>query len=154
VLQVQVRGGAAGQALDVGALTLGYTDLLASQPVATSAVVRAVVSADLAEVQANQDGEALVYAARAQAGANTQQAVDALKRGDRAQARRLFELNKSLIDASGRARGAPAVDQDLAAQDSLIGGLEAARDEGAVNSYSKSARKKARLDFGLLNSTY
>ena len=154
VLQVQVRGGAAGQALDVGALTLGYTDLLASQPVTTNATARAVVSADLAEVQANQDGEALVFAARAQAGANTQQAVDALKRGDRANARRLLELNKSLIDASGRAKGAPAVDQDLAAQDLLIGGLEAAQDEGAVNSYSKSARKKARLDFGLLNSTY
>lgn len=154
VLQVQVRGGSDGQALDVSALTLNYTDLLASQPVTTNAVVRAAVSADLAQVQAKQDGEALVFAARAQAGANTQEAVEALKRGDRGQARRLFEANKGLLGTSGRAAGAPSVAQDLAEQDNLIGGLEAAKDEGAINSYSKSARKKARLDFGLFNSTY
>jgi Ca-activated chloride channel homolog len=154
VLQLQVNGRTDGQALDVSAITLNYTDLVASQPVTTSAVVRAAVSADLAQVQAKQDGEALVLAARAQAGANTQAAVEALQMGNRSEAKRLFEANKGLLGSSGRAAGAPSVANDLAEQDQLIHGLEQAQGEGEVNSYSKAARKKARIDFGLLNSTY
>lgn len=154
VLQLAVTGTSAGAAVDVGALTLNYTDLVASQPVTTAATVRATVSEDARVVQDNQDGEAIVFAARAQAGANTQAAVDALRRGDRRQARQLFEDNKKLIGGSGQAPGAPSVTGDLEAQEELIHGLEQANDEGAINSYSKQARKKARLDFGLFGSTY
>lgn len=97
VLQLSVDGASDGQTLDVSQMTLAYTDLLASQPVTTNAFVRASVTTDSTLVQTKQDGEALVFAARAQAGANTQAAVDALKRGDRAGARQLFEANKKII---------------------------------------------------------
>ena len=120
----------------------------------TNALVRANVTGNSTVVQQNQDGEALVFAARAQAGANTQAAVDALKKGDRAQARQLFEANKKIINGSGSVAGAPSVADDLQEQDKLIQGLDSANDEGSINSYSKDARKKARLNFGLFGSTY
>lgn len=154
VLQLSVDGTSDGQTLDVSQMTLAYTDLLASQPVTTNAFVRASVTTDSTLVQTKQDGEALVFAARAQAGANTQAAVDALKRGDRSGARQLFEANKKIIGLSGKAAGAPSVAQDLQEQDKLMMDLEAAQDEGSINQYSKQARKKARLDFGLFGSTY
>jgi len=154
VLQLSIDGARDGEALDVSALTLNYTDLLASQPVTTNALVRATVSSDATVVQQHQDGEALVFAARARAGANTQAAVDALRKGNRAEARQLFEANKTIIGGSGKVPGAPSVAGDLEEQDKLIQGLEQANDEGSINSYSKGARKKARLDFGLFGSTY
>lgn len=154
VLQLSVDGTSDGAAVDVSQLTLNYTDLLASQPVTTNALVRANVTGNSSVVQQNQDGEALVFAARAQAGANTQAAVDALKKGDRAQARQLFEANKKIINGSGSVAGAPSVADDLQEQDKLIQGLDSANDEGSINSYSKDARKKARLNFGLFGSTY
>lgn len=154
VLQLSVDGTTNGQTLDVSQLTLAYTDLLASQPVTTNAFVRASVTSDTTIVQQKQDGEALVFAARAQAGANTQAAVDALRRGDRAEAKQLFEANKRIIGGSGSVQGAPSVAKDLAEQEQLINDLEAAQDEGSINAYSKQARKKARLDFGLFGSTY
>jgi Ca-activated chloride channel homolog len=154
VLQLSVDGTTDGMAIDVSQLTLNYTDLLASQPVTTNALVRANVTGTLSVVEKNQDGEALVFAARAQAGANTQAAVDALRKGDRAQARQLFEANKKIINGSGSVAGAPSVADDLQEQDALIQGLDSANDEGSINTYSKDARKKARLNFGLFGSTY
>ncbi len=154
VLQLSVDGTTDGVAIDVSQLTLNYTDLLASQPVTTNALVRANVTGTLSVVEKNQDGEALVFAARAQAGANTQAAVDALRKGDRAQARQLFEANKKIINGSGSVAGAPSVADDLQEQDALIQGLDSANDEGSINTYSKDARKKARLNFGLFGSTY
>ncbi|MDP1920339.1 MAG: VWA domain-containing protein [Myxococcales bacterium] len=154
VLQLSVDGTSDGAAVDVSQLTLAYTDLLASQPVTTNALVRATVTGNSSVVQQNQDGEALVFAARAQAGANTQAAVDALRKGDRVQARQLFEANKKIINGSGSVAGAPSVADDLQEQDKLIQGLDSANDEGSINSYSKDARKKARLNFGLFGSTY
>jgi len=154
VLQLSVDGTSDGVAVDVSQLTLNYTDLLASRPVTTDALVRANVTGNATVVQQNQDGEALVFAARAQAGANTQAAVDALRKGDRAQARQLFEANKKIINGSGSVAGAPSVADDLQEQDTLIQGLESANDEGSINTYSKDARKKARLNFGLFGSTY
>jgi hypothetical protein len=143
-----------GQTVDVSQVTLAYTDLLASRPVTTIASLQAQVSGDAVLVQQKQDGEALVLAARAQAGANTQAAVDALRRGDRAEAKTLFEANKRIISGSAAAQGAPSVEADLQQQDTLIKDLEQANDEGSINAYSKQARKKARLDFGLFGSTY
>lgn len=154
VLQLSVDGTTDGVAVDVSQLTLNYTDLLASQPVTTNALVRANVTGNSSVVQQNQDGEALVFAARAQAGANTQAAVDALRKGDRAQARQFFEANKKIINGSGSVAGAPSVADDLQEQDKLIQGLDNANDEGSINTYSKDARKKARLNFGLFGSTY
>ncbi len=154
VIEFAVNGQKDGQVLDVSQLSLAYTDLLASQPVTTNAFVRSTVSGDSRLVETKQDGEALVFAARAQAGANTQAAVDALRRGDRGQALQFFEANKRILNESSKAAGAPAVGKDLAEQEELIDGLNQANDEGAINSYSKQARKKARLDFGLFGSTY
>lgn len=154
VLQLSVTGTADGEVVDVSQVTLNYTDLLASQPVTTQALVRATTSTSLALVQQRQDGETLVLAARAQAGANTQSAVEMLKRGDRSGARRLLQENKAIFGTSGGVKGAPSVEGDLAEQDQLIQGLEEAKDEGSINSYSKQARRKARLDFGLFGSTY
>ncbi len=154
VLQLSVDGTTDGVAIDVSQLTLNYTDLLASQPVTSNALVRANVTGTLSVVEQNQDGEALVFAARAQAGANTQAAVDALRKGDRVQARQLFEANKKIINGSGSVAGAPSVADDLQEQDKLIQGLDSANDEGSINTYSKDARTKARLNFGLFGSTY
>lgn len=154
VIEFAVNGQSDGQAIDVSHLTLNYTDLLASQPVTTNAFVRASVTKDSTLVQQKQDGEAVVFAARAQAGANTQAAVEALKRGDRVEAKQLFEANKRIITGSGGVKGAPSVSVDLEEQDRLIQGLDQANDEGSINAYSKQARKKARIDFGLFGSTY
>jgi Ca-activated chloride channel homolog len=154
VLQLSVDGTTDGVAVDVSQLILNYTDLLASQPVTTNVSVRAKVTGNASVVQQNQDGEALVFAARAQSGANTQAAVDALRKGDRAQARMLFEANKKILNGSGSVVGAPSVAADLQEQDTLLQGLNSANDESSINSYSKDARKKARLNFGLFGSTY
>jgi Ca-activated chloride channel family protein len=154
VVELSVHGAQRGQVIDVSHAALNYTDVLASHPVTTTVLVQATVTTDENAFRANQDGEALVFAARAVSGANTRDAVDALKRGDRDRARQYFEANKKMLTSFGSVRGAPSVSKDLSDQDDLIRGMEQAQDVQGVSGFSKEAHKKSRLNFGLFGSTY
>ncbi len=154
VMQVRLTGVNVGETLDVSGVSLDYTDLLASRAVKTEALVRAQVSDRPDVVLSNRDKDAMVYAARARAGQNTQSAVQALKDGDRARAENLMQQNALFFEEAAQAAGTGAVAGDVREQEQLIDGLRKAQSDDQVNAYSKGARKSARQGFGLIGSTY
>ena len=154
VMQLRVTGNSNGQTLDVTQTSLEYTDVLASRAVTTETALRAQVSDKADVVLTNRDKEAMVFAARARAGVNTQNAVEALKQGDRGKAEQLMKQNAVYFDEAASAAGAGAVKGDQQEAAALFDGMKAAKDEGQINEYSKDARKKARVNYGLMGSTY
>ena len=154
VVQLRVTGATPGQTVDVTQSTLDYTDVLASRAVKTQTVLRSQVSDKADIVQNSRDKDAVVYAARARAGLNTQNAVEALKQGDRGKAEALMRQNTVFFDDAASVAGGDAVINDQHEQEGLLDGLRKAKGQAEVNEYSKDARKKARVNFGLIGSTY
>lgn len=154
VMQVRVSGASSGQTIEVTQTSLDYTDLLASREASSQTVLRAQVSDQAEVVQNHRDKDAMVFAARARAGVNTQNAVDALKRGDRAQAETLMRQNTVFFEEAASAAGAKALEVDRRDQDALLDGLRRAKGDAEINAYSKEARKQARVNYGLMGSTY
>jgi Ca-activated chloride channel family protein len=154
VMQLRVTGASEGQTLDLVDTRLEYTDLLANRAVASQTTLRAQVTSQEAMVLRNRDKEAMVYSARARAGVNTKNAVEALKQGDRPKAERLMQQNSQYFEEAASAAGIGALSHDRAEQKELLEGLQQATDQAQVNSYSKGALKKARVNYGLIGSTY
>ncbi len=154
VMQLRVNAATLGQTLDIAETTLDYTDVLASRAVTTETALRSQVSDQPSVVLSNRDKDAMVYSARARAGVNTQNAVDALKKGDRGRAEQLMRQNATYFEEAAQAAGSGAVDGDLKEQKVLLDGLQGATGEEQINTYSKDARKKARINYGLIGSTY
>jgi Ca-activated chloride channel family protein len=154
VLRVTVDAAGVGRALDVSDLKLAYTDLLKSAAITTTAHLAAMVTDKREEVVQNRDKEATVYAARALSALNTRSAADALAKGDRAGAEGYLQQNAAVFEEAAQVSGSAAVANDVQAQAGMLNDFRNARDEDAVQAASKSAKKKARVDFGLVGSTY
>jgi Ca-activated chloride channel family protein len=154
VARVNVAPGSVGTTLDIAGIDLRYRDLLRDAQVASEARLSAHVTADQAEVARNRDGEATVFAARARSAWNTQQAADALKAGNREEAEKLLQGNAFFFEEAAQVAGPAAVAKDMQEQNDLLHEFQNARDEAAVQHQTKSAKRKARLDYGLMGSTY
>ncbi|WP_224245963.1 vWA domain-containing protein [Hyalangium gracile] len=154
VARVTVVGAAVGQAVNVTALKLAYTDLLKNGTVESGAALSAMVTDRREEVVARQDKEATVYAVRARSAANLQKAAEALKVGRREEAQQLIQQNQAMFDEAASVAGAPAVAADKAEQQAAYEEYESARGDEAVNAAVKRSKAKALKDFGRLGSTY
>lgn len=154
VVRLRVDAPAAGRTVDVSGLKLAYDDLLGKGPASTSVQLSAMVTERREEIAAHQDKQATVYAARAQSAANTSAAADLLRKGDRGGAKKLFQANEMLFKDAAAVAGAPAVARDMAEQKAVSGEFESASSKEEVEHQVKAAKKKARMDYGKMGSTY
>ena len=154
VARLTLSPGSPGATVDVAALDLRYRDLLKNEAVSSEARLAAHVTSDEGEIAKNRDPEATVFAARARSAWNTQQAADALKAGDRGRAEQLLKENTFYFEEAAKVAGPAAVAPDLRSQEQMLEEFQGARDEAAVQHQAKSAKKKARMDYGLMGSTY
>ena len=154
VARFTVDASAIGQSLDVSNLSLQYSDLLKDRAVKSEAHLAAMVTDQVEIVMKNRDKDAIVYAARARSASNTQAAVEALKNGDRAKAEQLVQQNAFYFEEAAQVAGPQGVASDVAEQKEMLDGLRNAKDDESVNTWNKESRKKARVNFGLMGSTY
>jgi Ca-activated chloride channel family protein len=155
VVRLVVRAGDVGRAIDVSALKLGYQDLLKGDTAAQADIrLSAMVTAKQEEVAAHQDREATVNATRAQSAANTYEAAESLKRGDRARAVQLIQANQAMFDKAGVVAGPAAVQADQAEQKAMLDDIQAAQSDEEVQHQVKASKRKALIDYGKITSTY
>jgi Ca-activated chloride channel homolog len=154
VVRLSVRAGQTGKAMDVTAVKLSYEDLLKGGPAGAQARLSAMVTGRSEEIAAHQDKKATVYAARAQSAANLNKAADLLRSGDKHGAKKLLLDNEMIFRNAAPVAGAPAVAADMAQQQEVMKEFDAANDGAAVEHSVKAAKKKARVDFGRIGSTY
>jgi Ca-activated chloride channel family protein len=154
VVELETQGQTPGETVAVAGLTLRSEDLLQQQPGLARAQLATRVVATTEEAQAAEDPEAILFAARAQAAHNTQAAAEALKEGRRDEAVSLLSANRGTFMAAEKIAGSAAVQGDVDALDGMLQQLPAASDSAQVNTFAKTARRKARVDFGLQSSTY
>jgi Ca-activated chloride channel homolog len=153
VARVSVAPGSPGSTLDVAGIDLGYRDLLRDAKVVSEARLSAHVTADSAEIARNRDGEATVFAARARSAWNTQQAAEALKAGEHDKAEKLLNDNAFFFEEAAQVAGPAAVANDVKEQKAMLDEFSNARG-GDVQAPAKAAKRKARMDYGLMGSTY
>lgn len=154
VARLSIAPSQVGGTLDVSGLELRYRDLEQGRAVTSEARLSAHVTSDEALVHQKRDREATVYAARARSASNTQQAADALKAGERDKAEKLLQQNAFFFEEAAQVAGPQAVAKDVAEQEQMLNEFKAARDESAIQHQSKNAKRKARMDYGLMGSTY
>jgi Ca-activated chloride channel family protein len=154
VAHLTVAGGAPGASVDVAALDLGYTDLLADRPMLDEARVAAMTTDQVEVVLQNRDKEAIVFANRARAADNAAEAAQRMADGDRAGAKAALQRNRILFDEAAAVAGPAAVQADMKAQEAFEGGLDSAQGESESKQLQKQIRTKARKDYGLMGSTY
>src|SRR5207245_1549960 len=82
-------------------------------------------------------------AARAQSAANTNQAAELLRKGDKGGAKQLLQANEMIFEGTAKVAGAPAVAADMAAQQATIRDFDQANDGAEVEHQVKEAKKKA-----------
>jgi hypothetical protein len=102
----------------------------------------------------NQDKDAVVFAARARAADNSRRAAELLGDGDVEGAKALFKTNEAIFSEAAEVAGAAAVAPDIQAQRQHAEAFDLARDEPARKAAQKAIRTKARIDYGLMGSTY
>jgi Ca-activated chloride channel family protein len=154
VAHLSITGSAPGSSVDVAALELGYTDLLADRPMMDEARVAAMTTDQVEVVLQNRDKEAIVFANRARAADNAAEAAQRMADGDRAGAKAALQRNRILFDEAAAVAGPAAVQADVQAQEAFEGGLDSARGESESKQLQKQIRAKARKDYGLMGSTY
>lgn len=154
VVQLRVSADAIGQAVDVSAVALDYVDLMKSSAVHTEASLSALVTDSAETVASNRDKDAIVFAARARSADNLRQAAGFLREGKKAEAQKLVDQNAFFFEEAAQVSGPAAVADDLAYQRAASDSLKAAEGDEATNQWSKQNRKKARVDYGLMGSTY
>lgn len=154
VVRLNVRAGQAGKAMDVTGIKLQYEDLLKGGTAGAQAQLSAMVTDRSEEIAKHQDKQATVYAARAQSAANMNQAAELLRKGDKGGAKKLLLDNEMIFRNAAPVAGAPAVAADMAAQQQVMQEFDDANDGAAVEHSVKSAKVKARKDFGRIGSTY
>lgn len=153
VARVTVSPGSPGSTLDIAGIDLNYRDLLRDAKVVSEARLSAHVTADSAEIAKNRDGEATVFAARARSAWNTQQAAEALKAGEHDKAEKLLNDNAFYFEEAAQVAGPAAVANDVKEQKAMLDEFSNARG-GDVQAPAKAAKRKARMDYGLMGSTY
>ncbi len=154
VARVRVKGGTPGQTVDVAALRLSYRDLLADGQGKAQVQLAALTTDREEEVVRRRDPEVAVFAARAQAAANTTRAADLLATGRRAEAKKELEKNTVVFEEAAQVAGPAAVAADMAGNDGFLGGFESAREPEAVQHTVKDAKANALRGFGRMGSTY
>ncbi len=154
VLHFTVDGVRDGQAAEVSQVELRYNDLLNGHDVLSEARASAMVSSNAEVVRTTQDKDAVVFAARARAAANSQQAAELLGQGDRDGAQRLLQANRVIFDEAGATAGAAAVEDDLKGQGELLRSANELKSDDDVRQWKKATIVKARKDYGLMGSTY
>jgi Ca-activated chloride channel family protein len=154
VVRLRVDAGQPGKTVDVTGLKLQYNDLLKGGAAGAQAQLSAMVTERKEEIAAHQDKQATVYAARAQSAANTNQAAELLRRGDKGGAKKLLQDNEMIFQSTAAVAGAPAVAEDVAAQEETMRNFDRADSAPEVEHQVKAAKKKARVDFGRIGSTY
>ena len=82
------------------------------------------------------------------------QAAEQLRQGNKAEAQRLMRQNLVTFGEAGKVAGLGAIDRDVEEQRQMLDSLDEANDGDAVNAWSKDSRRKARVNFGLMGSTY
>lgn len=154
VVHLTVDGAINGQAVTVSDLELTYTDMIKNAGVKTVALLSAMTT-DKAEVVMNsRDKDAVVFAARARAAWNSQQAAELLEQGDREGAQKMLEGNRVIFDEAKGIAGAPAVAADVAAQAEYEADFGNVRNAEEVKQVKKKVRTESRKNFGLMGSTY
>lgn len=103
---------AADTALDVGAFSLDYHDVLADRAADAKLALSAMVAADTRVALARRDKDAVVAAVRAQSSANYRTAADELEKGDVGKAKAALAQNEVLFDDAAAVGGSGAVQQD------------------------------------------
>jgi Ca-activated chloride channel homolog len=144
----------AGDSIDVSALDLSYLDVLADGAVHGEARLSAMTTDQVKVVMDNRDKDAIVFAARARAAVNTQNAAESIQQGDREGARKWLQANEVLFDEAGAVAGAPAIAEDLENQKKLEVGIDNVNSEADGKILQKQIRTQARRDYGLMGSTY
>jgi Ca-activated chloride channel family protein len=154
VVRLRVDARQPGKTVDVTGLKLQYNDLLKGGAAGAQAQLSALVTERTEEIAAHQDKQATVYAARAQSAANTNQAAELLRKGDKGGAKKLLQANEMIFEGTAKVAGAPAVAGDMAAQQATMRDFDQASDGAEVEHQVKEAKKKARVDYGRIGSTY
>ncbi|MCC6337366.1 MAG: VWA domain-containing protein [Myxococcales bacterium] len=154
VVHLTVDAAQAGRTVSVSDLDLTYTDLLKGSAVKSEAHLAAMTTDQADMVVKNQDKDAVVFAARARAADNSRKAAELLGDGDLEGAKALFKTNEAIFGEAAAVAGAPAVAPDIAAQQAQAEAFDQARDEPAKKAAQKAVRTKARIDYGLMGSTY
>ncbi|MBL9039475.1 MAG: VWA domain-containing protein [Archangium sp.] len=154
VAHFTVTAEAAGETVSLGQIALEAFDARSGAALRDNAVLAVESSGRADDIFARRDKEATVFATRALAGVNLQAAAEAARNGDRGKAEQLMRANAQMFEEAANVAGAPAVEADLRSQRALHDKLDSAADDAAFNAYSKEARSKARVDFGLMGSTY
>lgn len=154
VVHLTIDATQAGRTIDVSGLELTYTDLLKDRGVKSLAHLVAMATDSADQVAKNQDKDAVVFAARARAAANSQKAAELLGAGDLEGAKALFKTNEAIFGAAAEVAGETAVAEDIATQQAQSIQFDQARDEASKKAAQKAVRNKARIDYGLMGSTY
>lgn len=154
VVHLTVDAAQAGQTVNVSDLELNYTDLLKDRGVKSEAHLAAMTTNSTETIAKNQDKDAVVFAARARAAENSQKAAELLNQGDVEGAKALFITNTAIFDEAAAVAGAPAVAADIATQQAQSVQFDQAKTEESRKAAAKQVRNKARIDYGLMGSTY
>lgn len=154
VAHFSIDGTRAGDTLDVSALDLAYLDVLADGAAHSEARLSAMTTDQVKVVMDNRDKDAIVFAARARAADNAQQAAASIEQGDREGAKRILERNNILFDEASAVAGAAAMKDDFDNAKKLQLDIDQANSEADGKALQKQIRTKARRDFGLMGSTY
>ncbi|MEW5741068.1 MAG: VWA domain-containing protein [Myxococcota bacterium] len=154
VVHLTVDAAQAGRTVTVSDLALTYTDLLKNAGIKSEAHLAAMATDQADVVVKNQDKDAVVFAARARAADNSRKAAELLGDGDLEGAKALFKTNEAIFGEAAAVAGAPAVAPDIQAQQAQAEAFEQARDEQSRKAAQKAVRNKARVDYGLMGSTY
>ncbi len=154
VVRLWVDAPEAGKSFEVTSLKVEYEDLVAQKQVEARARLAAATTDDRGLILAGIDKQATVFATRAQTAWNLNQAAEKLRRGDRDGARALLQENAALYRRAADVAGEAAVAVDKKELAELEMQFNSAADEGDIERSVKSAKVKARKDFGLFGSTY
>lgn len=154
VVQLTVGAAQVGQAVNVSDLELAYTDLLKDRGVKSEAHLAAMATNSTETIAKNQDKDAVVFAARARAAENSQKAAELLGDGDVEGAKALFKTNEAIFGEAAAVAGTGAVAGDIATQQQQAVQFDEAKTEESRKAAAKQVRNKARIDYGLMGSTY
>ncbi|MEW6433883.1 MAG: VWA domain-containing protein [Myxococcota bacterium] len=154
VVHLTVDAAQVGRTVNVSDLELTYTDLLKDQSVKSEAHLAAMTTDSAETIAKNQDKDAVVFAARARAAENSQKAAELLGEGDVEGAKALFKTNEAIFGEAAAVAGAPAVAADIATQQQQAVQFDEAKTEESRKAAAKQVRSRARIDYGLMGSTY
>lgn len=154
VVHLTVDAAQAGQTVNVSDLELAYTDLLKDRGVKSEAHLAAMATNSTETIAKNQDKDAVVFAARARAAENSQKAAELLGDGDVEGAKALFKTNEAIFGEAAAVAGTGAVADDIATQQAQAVQFDEATTEESRKAAAKQVRNKARIDYGLMGSTY